>query len=86
MAMGTRVKRRRQQELFYAAEVAEAPGVFDTPAEQTYTRGCRPKQHATRTHAPVRDISTTSANLFFFGFSTAETFERSAGVKPNTRR
>ena len=26
MAMGTRVKRRRQQELFYAAEVAEAPG------------------------------------------------------------
>lgn len=26
MAMGTRVKRRRQQELFYATEVAEAPG------------------------------------------------------------
>lgn len=26
MAMGTRVKQRRQQELFYAAEMAEAPG------------------------------------------------------------
>ena len=26
MAMGTRVKRRRQQGLFYAADVAEAPG------------------------------------------------------------
>jgi transposase len=26
MAMGTRVKRRRQQQLFYAAEMAEAPG------------------------------------------------------------
>ncbi len=26
MAMGTRVERRRQQELFYAAEMAEAPG------------------------------------------------------------